>query len=112
MKTTIQLSDNAKKLYSLLVQTGGAHEEHLIDMMFSKPIYVAGEQNSEYWQYDANIYGNERTMTFNGITTTYTKNVDVDFAKQVSMAYQELKKAGMAYERNNGYNCYTFFPKK
>ena len=106
--TLIALSENAKTLFDLLVKTGGAWEDDLAKMLFKKPEYIGGGVNADFWQWEVNMYGSDREM--NGVI--YTQNVEVPYRSQVSAAYQELRRAGMAGERNSGYNDYWFYPIK
>lgn len=111
--TTTNLTPTAKKLYEILLSTGGAHENKLTELLFDMPKYIDGQPNHEYWQWDANVYGIERTVKNEGEKwNTYTQNIKVTYDKQLSDAYQELRRAGLATEKNNGYNSYWFFPKK
>lgn len=40
----------------------------------------------------------------------FTKNIPTTYSRQLSAAYQELRAAGLADEKNSGYNDYYFFP--
>jgi hypothetical protein len=108
----LNLSESAQKLYSYLLQTGGAHEEKCMAALFPKPEYPdaggTAEQYLAYWQWDANLYGNDQQRPVCGINTHI--KASADYASVISKAYQELKKAGLADETNNGYNCYWFYP--
>jgi len=113
MKT--ELSENAQKLYAALLKTNGAHESNLRDILFPPPKYVSGELNNEYWQWDVNIYGHPRNVVRNNNSATwdtFKPNIEKCYASQLSEAYQELRKAGLADESNNGYNSYWFYPVK
>lgn len=113
MNSAQQLSPTAQKLYAILLNTGGDWEHKLTEILFDKPQYVSGTPNNEYWQWDANMYGHERTVKNDGDNwNTFRPNIDRSYADQTSDAYQQLRKAGLAGEKNNGYNDYVFYPLK
>jgi hypothetical protein len=121
MRNSVQnLSENAQRLYGILVQTGGGWEDNLMEMMFPKPAYASNpEARAAYWQYESNAYGHstvERPLQLESegryIGQVFAPNVEVPYRSQLSHAYQELRKAGLAGERNNGFNCYYLFPKR
>jgi hypothetical protein len=111
MKTS-NLSDNAHKLYIFLLKTGGAWKQNCIEALFGKveyPINGTKEDYLEYWQWSANLYGcdeNRRSVLGEIIDIKAT----ADYSNETSKAYQELRKAGLANEKNNGSNEYFFYP--
>lgn len=106
------LSVNAQKLYSILLQTNGAWENNLLDIMFEKPAYIPGnaEAQTNYWQWEANAYGTAQERPVAGNFVKFIPNDD--FSAKLSAAYQELKKAGKANEKNSGFNTYFIYPIK
>ena len=103
MKQITQLSVNAQKLYSFLKETGGAWEYKCIEAIYPKPDYLSNP--AAHWQWEANCDGQTYTRPVKGI---HQEN----YSKEISQAYQELRKAGLADERNSGYNDYFFYPIK
>lgn len=105
------LSDNAQKLYSFLKTNGAAHETTCIDFFYPAPVYGSTrEEKIQYWQHDVNYYGHANNRPVgNGETMDFVPTGN--YAREISAAYQELRKAGLAGERNNGTNSYTFFAK-
>lgn len=105
------LSDNAQKLLTFLKDSGPKWEQDCIKALFPEPKYIKdnAEAQTAYWQWDCNLYGNNYTRPVLGkhILFTATQN----YSSVICAAYQELKKAGLAGESNNGYNEYVFFAK-
>jgi hypothetical protein len=109
----MNLSTNAQQLQKILNQTGGGWMGNIMDILFTKPVYASNpEAQKSYWQWEANAYGNGCSRPVNGESVEFTKNIEVDYSPQLSAAYQELRKAGLANERNNGYNEYWIYPTK
>lgn len=117
----MNLSDNAKKLLVHLKKTGGSWDGHCLECLFPKPPYVAScdgnftdeqkrEMQSNHWQWEADCYGNsfERPVLGEFVEFKSEKN----YRSELSKAYKELKDAGLADERNNGFNVYFFYPTK
>jgi len=105
------LSTNAAALYDYLKKTGGAWMQNCFEAIASKPTYKSEpEAQRAYWQYEANMYGQpcERPVGSDHVIFTPTDNYSV----KTGAAYQELRKLGLAGERNNGYNEYWIYPKK
>lgn len=109
--TTQQISDTAKKLLEFLQKTGGAWKGNCMDYVFSKPRYesIPNAQRA-YWQWETNAYGGNQIMPVGDESVTFTQSIEKTYSSQISDAYQELKKAGLADETNNGYNEYFIFP--
>lgn len=118
MQTTTNLSETAQKLLAELIKTGGAWEQSLMDAVFLKPTYPTDKNDREgrikYWTWQANAYGNAITMSVgadhNDTMIFPGCEYKDSYAHQLSNAYQELKKAGLADERNNGFNEYWLYP--
>lgn len=124
MRNQVQnLSENSRKLYDILLQTGGGWEQSLMEIMFPKPVYAKNpEARRAVWQYEANAFGHptpervvvmpEESSDGKGVFEVFQPQVPVSYFNQVSQAYQELRKAGLAGERNSGYNDYWLYPIK
>jgi len=121
MKTETVLTPLAQKLYNFLIQTGGAHESKCEDYLFDKPKYPETNNREEriiYWQWEANLYGNTNERVVFQLedgkyeTMTFSPTVEKSYSSITSEVYQELRKNGLADEKNNGYNSYTFYPTK
>lgn len=112
MNTTATLSENAQKLNAHLQKNGGAWMQNLIKAIWPEPKYISNDAEAQtaYWQWDVNMYGciTERPVCGNSVLFTPTDN----YSSKISAAYQELRKAGLAGERNNGYNEYWIYPTK
>jgi hypothetical protein len=104
MKT---LSDNAQKLYNV-IKSGSIWEDNAITILFPKPIY-SKETAAEFWQYEANMYGNQTNkFPVNGVLIEFKINIPTCY-KDISMqAITELKNEGLIYAKNNGYNSYSY----
>lgn len=111
MTTTKTLSADAIKLAEFL-KKGSTWMQNCISAFVEKPTYSRDpEAQAAYWQYEANMYGveqRERPVGETRITFQPTEN----YMDRVSKAYQELRKAGLAGESNNGFNEYMIFLKK
>lgn len=111
---TLELSATATALLNFLKANGCQWKQNCIKGIFGNPEYPINgtkQQYIDYWQFDVNIYGNEATYCVMGEWMKFEKNIPVDYASQISVAYQELKTAGLADEKNNGYNEYAFYAK-
>jgi hypothetical protein len=117
----MQLSSNAQKLYEFLLQTGGAWENKCIEALYPKPPYVgtldpnySDDQKKNiqeaYWQWEVNCNGMTIGRPVLGINVEFISNAD--YSKDISAAYQELRKSGLADEKNSGFNDYYFYPIK
>lgn len=113
----MQFSETAKRLLDILKNSSEWHQ-HCTDKLFPAPKY-SKENRSEYWQHEANIYGNPQNRVIllaeenNGVAVfgDFKPNISRPYSSQTSDAYLELKRAGLANERNNGYNEYVYFLK-
>lgn len=94
------------------MQTNGAWEGNLLNMMFEKPAYIRdnAEAQTKHWQWEANAYGTAQERPVSGRLIKFTPNDN--FSAKLSAAYQELKKAGKANEKNSGFNDYFIYPIK
>lgn len=112
MNTTTQLSDNAQKIYNALKGTSGAWIGNLVKVLYPEPKYISADAEAQtaYWQWDVNLYGNQHERPVAGVSVMFTPTGN--YNAEVSAAYQELRKAGLAGERNNGYNEYWIYPTK
>lgn len=113
------LTTNAQTLYTFLKATGGAWEGACLEAIFPKANYPTDKTASDYadkltayFQYNANRYGGTEKGYGPCEGVVFTCILDKDYSSQTSAAYQELRKAGLAGERNSGFNDYYFFPKK
>ena len=116
MKTPT-LSPIAQQLYSHLQTTGGAWLYKCVNSLFPPPIYPAKDDNENrakkqaaYWQWEANLDGYPVERPVGEILVKFTATDN--YSKKVSAAYQELRKAGLADESNNGFNEYYIYPTK
>lgn len=112
------LSDNAKKLYEAIKLNGGwMHEDNAISVIFPKPTYPTKEEENReekqrvYWQWDISLYGGERESPVGDGFEKFTCPFENSFDRVAFAAWQEIKKAGLGYSKNNGYNSYTYFVK-
>lgn len=115
------LSPIAEKLYKFLVKTCGAHETKCEDYLFDKPKYPETndrEMRIVYWQWESNLYGNKNERVVFELENgkyemmEFYPTVERNYSSLVSDAYQELRRNGLVFEKNNGYNSYTFYPVK
>ena len=112
------LTDNAKKLLSYLEETGGAWEEECIEALYPAPLYPSKDiDNNErenlqriFWKHDANCNGYSQYRPVGNSSILFVPNDN--YSAKISAAYQELRKAGLASEKNSGYNDYFFYPIK
>lgn len=110
------MTATAAALLNFLRSTGGAWEQDCINHLFPSPTYPRPEtedrENKQraYWQHDVNMYGTQSQERPVGERSEVFR-ATADYSKEVSRAYQELRKAGLADERNNGFNEYSFYPK-
>lgn len=125
MKNAIQnLSPLGQRFYQALESLGGgAWESHVMERMFNKPVYSREpEAQRAFWQWEANSYGHSNERPVGAASVMFNPEPEFappacgygprnDYAAQVSRAYQELRKAGLAGERNSGYNDYYFYLK-
>lgn len=105
------LSELAQKLLSALNEKNGGWIGNFADTLFDKPEYPIDRDETKarhYWQWCADFYNTTDTRPVGGKFETFvgTKN----YSSQVSSAYQELRRAGLADEKNNGYNEYFIYP--
>lgn len=106
------LSPNAEKLYSFLKNNGCQWEDKCAEHLFP-PVPFDINNKRPYYEYQNRFYGNETTFIENGIETILPSCYgDDNYSRQTSIAYQELKKAGLANEKNNGTNTYAFYTTK
>ncbi len=114
------VSETSGKLLEFLKQSGGAWIDKCMDIVFEKPKYPTDndrEKRIVFWQWESNSYGNtvERPIFDLGNgefeRMVFTPNVEVDYRTQISNAYQQLKKNGLAFEKNNGFNEYFLYTK-
>lgn len=104
------LSDLATKLLTYLQQTGGAWEGNCMDHLFDKPQYASNpDAQRRYWQWEADAYGGEHNKPVGSESVLFKQNIERNYSRLTSDAYQELRKAGLANERNSGYNDYWFY---
>lgn len=105
------LSNNAVKLLAFLKESGGAWEGNCMDHVFNKPAYIKdnAEAQTAYWQWEINAYNYSQSRPVLGVSVEFTPTVELSYSRQLSAAYQELRAAGLASERNSGYNDYWFF---
>lgn len=113
------LSPDAQSLHRVLVETGGNWEGKLAELMFSKPEFPANPENSpkevlEFRQWEVNHSGRPQEFQIGNDFKMVYPNIDPkdNYISRLSRAYSELKKAGLASERNNGTNYYWFYPIK
>lgn len=59
--------------------------------------------------WDVNFYGNANQRPVGGQSVMFTPTDN--YSKKIHAAYQELRQAGLAGERNNGYNEYWIYAK-
>lgn len=105
------LSNNAQKLLAYLKATNGAWKGNCMDHLFDKPVYASNADVQRiYWQWEANAYGGESNMPVASESVLFKQNIERNYSRLTSDAYQELKAAKLADERNNGYNEYFLFP--
>jgi hypothetical protein len=106
----MELSNNAQKLLTFLKKSGAAWHQNCIKALFPEPKYESNpEAQTAYWQWEVNLYGNELIRP---VGQENIKFIPVDnYSQKTSEAYQELKKAGLADEKNNGYNEYMLYAK-
>jgi hypothetical protein len=125
MRNIQNLSENAQRFYQALQSLGGgAWESSVMHAMFPQPGYAQNaEARRAHWQYEANAYGHptvERPVLMpeenNGVYVGEIFNPEPQFAGPknsyaglVSQGYQELRRAGLARERNSGFNDYYFY---
>lgn len=121
MATTSLLSANAQKLYEALKTNGSMGEDKAIEILFPKPLYVgtmdpnySTEEKEkiqrEYWQHDINFYGIANSRPVNGVSVDFVPTAN--YSDITSEAWRELKKAGLGYAKNIGYNVYVYLIKK
>lgn len=105
-----QLSAAAQKLLAYLIQTDGAWKANCMDAIFNKPSYLTNNEAAQtaYWQWEANAYGYNVERPVCGKSVEFVSKHNYSWA--TSEAYQELRAAGLAGEKNNGYNEYWLFP--
>lgn len=108
----MQLSETSQKLLTALQATGGGWIDSFTKTIFNKPIYPLDrdpEKLRDFWQWEADIYNttDERPIGNNFETFVGVQN----YSNQISKAYQELRKLGLAGEKNNGYNEHWIYPK-
>ena len=102
------LSKLAEDLLKYLVETDGAWENYCVQALFPRGNYVSNGDNSAYWQWEANAYG----VSINRLGKEYNPTVEVSYNALTSQAYGELRAAGLADEKNSGYNDYFFYATK
>lgn len=116
-----ELSENAKKLLDFLKKTGGAWEHKCMEELYPKPKYVSTNEKgytaeqiteiqSEFWQWSANAFGVDEYRPVCGFFMNFLSKDN--YSQKTSQAYRELKKLGLAYEANSGFNDYYFYPTK
>lgn len=111
MNAITTLSTTATKLLAYLQATGGAWENNCMDHVFEKPEYASNpDAQRAYWQWQANAYGCVDNMPVGPDSISFGRTIDRKYSLQLSDAYQELKAAGLADERNSGFNDYFFYP--
>ena len=104
------LSENATKLLAFLQKNGGAWKDNCIDHVFNKPVYASNpDAQRNYWQWEADAYGGNQSRPVAGESVIFSPLISRTFSTLTSDAYQELKTAGLANERNNGYNEYWLY---
>jgi hypothetical protein len=110
MNTTATLSENAQKLNAHLQKNGGTWIDSLIKVIWPCPTYISNnaEAQKAYWQWEVNLYGNANSRPVCGESVMFEPTDN--YSSKVSAAYQELRKAGLADEKNNGFNEYFIFP--
>jgi hypothetical protein len=112
MNTSVALSENAQKIFDSLKSNGGNWMHNLIKVLYPEPKYISNDAEAQkaYWQWDVNNYGNANSRPVCGESVLFTPTAN--YGSEISAAYQELRKAGLANERNNGYNEYWIYPTK
>ncbi len=109
METATKLSANAQKLYDFLKKFGHQWEGKCLDELYP-PVKFSLENIKAHYEDQAKRYGTDHSYFENGVEIKIKGCGHAEsYARQLSTAYQELKKLGMAGERNNGYNDYVFF---
>lgn len=114
---SIQLSANAQKLQAILKENGCIWMSTAMELLFNKPEYPAkGTPNREelqriYWQWEADAYSCNSSKPVGDQSVLFISKYSpkTDYCAQTSKAYQELRKAGIADEQNNGTNEYAIF---
>ncbi len=106
----------ANELYLFLKKAGCSWENDCAKAVFRKPKYPTDNNRQakiDFWQWETNWYGVPCNRKISeGEWMEFKSTVSVTYADQISKAYQELLKAGLADEKNNGYNNYAFYLKK
>jgi hypothetical protein len=103
----MEISENAKKLYAYLIKNGCKWENECIEYLHPKPIY-SRDNADEYFNYLSKLYGTDQTNHFTG-EIIKGLGYENSYEHEISLLYQELRKNGLAGEKNNGYNCYAFY---
>lgn len=110
MKT---ISENAAKMLKALAVAGAMHEDAMRQVLFPAPKYVSAktdpEANALYYEYEALCFGIDRQDMVEHRTIKRALTYQDSYESIASRARIELGKAGLARERNNGFNCYTYF---
>lgn len=102
----------AQKLLLELKKTNGGWIDNFADIIFEKPEYPIDREinaHRRYWQWCADMYNTSDTRPVGSMLTFETFVGSKNYSKQISSAYQELKKLGLADEKNNGYNEYFIY---
>jgi hypothetical protein len=108
-----QLSKNAQLILNHLQVNGGTWMYNLIEVLYPKPKYESNpEAQRTYWQWETNAYGREQNRPVGMESVLFVPENGCDYSSEVSKAYQELRKSGLAGEKNNGYNEYWIYSKR
>lgn len=113
------LSKNAQLLLSVLKQRN-VWEDDAIKIFFPEPEYIgtldpafSNEQKESaqviYWQWETNLYGNAHSRPVLGFQREFKINVEQSYRDTTYAAYVELRDAGYANAKNNGYNTYSYY---
>jgi hypothetical protein len=114
----MQLSKNAEKLLTAIKQNN-LWENKAIEILFPKPQYIGTMDpnftpqakiiiQTDYWQWDCNLYGCDTNRPVNGVSTDFKMSTDKSYADITMEAIKELKAAKLIVTKNAGYNTYYY----
>lgn len=112
------LSINAQKLLAE-IKTRSLWEGEAINVLFPKPQYIGTldpnydtdtkiKVQTNYWQWEENLYGNGSCRPVNGSHVDFKMNVDKSYDAVTYEAVKELKAAGLLESKNGGFNNYSY----
>jgi len=104
-----KLTTNAALLLAE-IKKSSIWEERAIYVLFPAPVY-SRENAANYWQHEANVYGNTTQRPVNGQNVEFAPNVSTTYADATYAAIKELKAAGLIYAKNHGFNNYSYHAK-